>query len=68
MICPRLSLLSATSRCKAVTRAIADAFDAQRRHRMEFSIEALDLILPVQGNAVIDAKSPSAIPGDVEAA
>jgi hypothetical protein len=25
-------------------------------------------ILPVQGNAVIDAKSPSAIPGDVEAA
>jgi hypothetical protein len=66
MICPRLSLLSATSRCKAVTRAIADAFDAQRRHRVEFSIEAW--ILPVQGNAVIDAKSPGAIPGDVEAA
>jgi hypothetical protein len=44
----------------------AEAFDAQRRHRMEFSIEAW--ILPVQGNAVIDAKSPSAVPGDVEAA
>jgi hypothetical protein len=43
-----------------------DAFDAQLRHRMEFSIEAW--ILPVQGNAVIDAKSPGAIPGDVEAA
>jgi hypothetical protein len=65
MICPRLSLLSATSRCKAVTRAMLTRL--MRNARLDgVSIEAW--ILPVQGNAVIDAKSPSAVPGDVEAA